>query len=123
MANPHSAKRLVIIETPDIEHNQASLDYTKACMQDSLLRGEAPLAGHLFYPEPSILNDQSPDERELWATSRQAWVNTADLSAVYTDRGISARMEQGITAALRAGVPVTFRNIEPLVELPDDTSP
>lgn len=121
MPNHHSAKRLVIIETPYTGDMHAQLDYAKACMKDSLLRGEAPIAGHLLYPQPGILDDQSPDEQELWLTSRLAWANAAHLSAVYVDRGISPGMEQGIAAALNAGVPVSFRNIEPFAEHIDET--
>ena len=50
--------RRVILESPyagDIERNVA---YARAAMRDSLLRGEAPIASHLLYTQPGVLDDQ-----------------------------------------------------------------
>ena len=56
--------RLVIIESPyagDIEKN---VEYARACVRDSLSRGEAPIASHLLYTQPGILKDEIPSERQ-----------------------------------------------------------
>lgn len=103
--------RLVIIESPyagDIEGNVA---YARKCVRDCLLRGEAPIASHLLYTQPSILDDAVPAERQHGIDAGLAWLAVAHASVVYTDLGISLGMEHGIAAARAAGVPVEFRAI------------
>lgn len=103
--------RLVIIESPfagDVEENVA---YARRCVRDSLLRGEAPIASHLLYTQPGILNDDIPEERMHGIAAGLAWRRVADASVVYIDRGISAGMQYGIDRAKEAGIPVEFRSI------------
>lgn len=87
----------VIIETPyagDIERN---IKYLKACILDSLKKGEAPFASHLFYTQ--VLNDDIPKERELGIKAGLSWGDIADATIVYTDHGISNGMKLGIENA------------------------
>ena len=60
--------RLVILESPyfaDTEDGvEQNVKYARQCLRDSLLRGEAPLASHLLYTQPGVLDDRVPDERE-----------------------------------------------------------
>jgi hypothetical protein len=103
--------RLVIVESPyagDIEANTA---YARACVRDSLLRGEAPIASHLLYTQPGVLRDEIPAERQHGINAGLAWRAVAAASVVYTDRGISSGMQYGIEAALVAGVPVEYRKL------------
>lgn len=103
--------KLVIVESPyagDIERNVA---YARACVRDSVLRGEAPIASHLLFTQRGILRDEVPEERKLGIEAGLAWRRVADLTAVYTDYGISPGMEHGIRAARAAGVPVEFRRV------------
>jgi len=103
--------RLVIVESPyagDIETNVA---YARACVRDALARGEAPFVSHLLYPQPGILRDEVPAERERGIAAAHAWYRAADAAVVYTDRGISRGMEAGIAAATAAGKPVEFRSL------------
>ena len=103
--------KLVIIESPyagDVETNVA---YARACVRDSLLRGEAPIASHLLYTQPGILDDDIPAERQHGIAAGLAWRAVAQGSVVYTDRGISRGMEDGIAAARAAGLPVEYRSI------------
>jgi hypothetical protein len=83
--------------------------YARACMHDCLRRGEAPFASHLLYTQ--VLNDQDPHEREWGIASGFAWLEIADASVVYYDRGISKGMRAGIDAAQREGVPVEYRSL------------
>lgn len=104
--------RLVIIESPfagDVGENVA---YARRCVRDSLSRGEAPIASHLLYTQPGILNDDIPEERAQGINAGLAWRRVADASVVYTDRGISAGMRYGIAAAEAAGVLVEYRSID-----------
>lgn len=103
--------RLVIIESPfagDVEKNTL---YARACVRDSLLRGEAPIASHLLYTQEGILNDDVPEERQHGIDAGLAWRTVAQASVVYTDMGISKGMEYGIKAAQDAGVPVEYRTL------------
>jgi hypothetical protein len=104
--------RLVILESPysgDIERNVA---YARACVHDSLSRGEAPIASHLLYTQPGILRDDVAEERQWGIDAGLAWRRVAEATVVYTDLGISEGMKYGIAAAEAAGVPVEFREME-----------
>ena len=103
--------RLVILESPyagDIEKNVA---YARACVRDSLSRWEAPIASHLLYTQPGILNDQVEAERQWGMDAGLAWAKKADATVVYCDHGISNGMRYGIDNAIRAGRPVEHRLI------------
>jgi hypothetical protein len=101
--------RLVILESPysgDIEENVA---YARACLRDSLLRGEAPIASHLLYTQPGVLRDEVPDERRHGIDAGLAWIRAAEATVVYMDRGLSRGMRYGIEAAVKAGRPIEYR--------------
>ncbi|MDT4868628.1 hypothetical protein FQZ97_1036060 [compost metagenome] len=101
---------LTIIETPysgDVEANTA---YARACLLDSLRRGEAPIASHLLHTQ--VLDDMQPDERSLGIEAGVAWYRVATKCVVYSDRGISGGMKMGISRAERHGVAVEYRSIE-----------
>jgi len=88
-------------------------EYAKACMRDSIWRGEAPYASHLLYAQPGILDDLIPAEREYGIEAGLAWGDRADLTAVYTDLGISGGMQRGIERAQKAGRPIEMRQVDP----------
>jgi hypothetical protein len=83
-------------------------------MRDSLSRGEYPIASHLLYTQPGILDDTVPAERARGIAAGLAWGACAALTAVYVDRGITPGMEQGIAAAVAAGRPVEHRELTAL---------
>ena len=101
---------LAIIETPysdDVETNTA---YARACLLDSLRRGEAPIASHLLHTQ--VLDDMQPDERSLGIEAGLAWYRVATKCVVYTDRGISDGMKMGIDRAMQHDVAVEYRSIK-----------
>lgn len=104
--------KLVIVESPYAGDVEANVTYARACVADSLARGEAPVASHLLYTQPGILDDTIPWERQRGIDAGLAWLRVADLSAVYIDRGTSPGMEHGITMARHAGVMVVFRSLD-----------
>jgi hypothetical protein len=104
--------RLVILESPYAGDVEANVEYARACVRDSLLRGEAPIASHLLYTQPGILDDTVPAERKRGIDAGLAWRAVAHASVVYTDRGISRGMEYGIAAAERSGTPVEYRRLD-----------
>lgn len=103
--------RLVILESPFAGDIEANIEYGRACVRDSLLRGEAPIASHLLYTQPGILDDAVPAERQHGINAGLAWKAVAGASVVYTDRGISKGMQYGIAAAQAVGIPIEFRSI------------
>ncbi len=106
-----AAPRLVILESPYAGDIGANVEYARACVRDSLLRGEAPIASHLLYTQPGVLRDEVPSERQRGIDAGLAWKTVAEASVVYTDRGITRGMQYGIDAANAAGLPVEFRSI------------
>ena len=106
-----AAKRLVILESPYAGDIEANTRYARACLRDSLLRGEAPIASHLLYTQPGVLDDMIGEERQLGIDAGLAWKTIATASVAYTDRGISRGMQYGIDAATAAGLPVEYRRL------------
>lgn len=104
--------RLVIIESPYAGDVEANLEYARRAVRDSLARGEAPIASHLLYTQPGILDDSAPTERQQGIDAGLAWRRVAEASVVYTDRGISAGMQYGIRAAAEAGISIEYRSID-----------
>lgn len=104
--------RRVIVESPyagDIERNVA---YARAAVRDCILRGEAPIASHLLFTQPSILDDAKPEERALGIEAGLAWGKVADATVVYVDLGISDGMQIGIVRANLEYRLVEFRSLE-----------
>jgi hypothetical protein len=101
--------RRVILESPYAGDVDANVEYARRCVRDSLGRGEAPIASHLLYTQPGILNDDIPHERQWGIDAGLAWRATAEATVVYMDRGMSKGMGYGIEAANDAGVPVEYR--------------
>lgn len=108
--------RRVILESPYAGDIAVNVEYARRCVRDSLLRGEAPIASHLLYTQPDILDDSIPAEREQGIAAGLAWRVVADASVVYVDRGISNGMMHGIRAAIDARVPVEYRRLDPTSE-------
>lgn len=102
---------LVNIESPFAGDTEKNIEYARACMADCLKRGEAPIASHLLYTQPGILQDDLPEERALGMQAGFAWNKQAQKTVVYVDLGITEGMKQGIAAAERDGRPVEMRRL------------
>lgn len=121
---------LVIIESPlgrrvdgtpcTPQELAENLVYARACMADSLRRGdEAPLGSHLLYPQ--VLDDATPAERRLGMEAGFAWGAAAAIAhdkseimafvAVYVDRGITPGMAEGLERHKRNGLAVVERRL------------
>jgi len=103
--------RRVILESPYTGDIAANVEYARAAVRESLLRGEAPIASHLLFAQPGILDDAVPAERQYGIDAGLAWLAVAQASVVYIDRGISRGMQLGIAAAKAAGLPVEYRRL------------
>lgn len=99
--------KLVILESPYAGEVERNVEYARACLVDSLRRGEAPLASHLLYTQ--VLDDLVPEERALGIEAGLAWGRLAIATVVYADRGISSGMGRGIDRAKAEGRPVEMR--------------
>ena len=107
---PQQARKpLVIIESPYSGDVARNTEYARACLLDSLRRGEAPIASHLLHTQ--VLDDMRPDERELGIEAGLAWYRVAEKCVVYEDLGISQGMAKGIDRARQHGVPVEYRRL------------
>jgi hypothetical protein len=90
---------------------QENIGYARACLRDSLLRGEAPIASHLLYTQSGVLDDDVEAERKLGIEAGLAWGKHADASVFYLDRGFSEGMGWGLAHANAAGRPFEFRSL------------
>ena len=109
--------KLVILESPygndDPEVVAVNVSYARACMHDCLVNhNEAPYASHLLYTQPGVLRDGEPEERRIGIEAGMCWGAEAEATVVYTDRGLSVGMEEGIARAAEAGREVVFRKLK-----------
>ena len=95
--------------------------YARCCVRDCLTRGESPIASHLLFTQPGILDDKIPEERKLGIAAGLAWLVQADAMVVYIDRGVSHGVQEAMRAAQRMGVPVELRSLH-TIELPEETT-
>jgi hypothetical protein len=103
--------KLVVIESPYAGDIETNTRYARAAMADSLARGEAPIASHLLYTQPGILDDSIPEERNLGIEAGLAWGALAELTAVYTDLGMTPGMALGVGRAIESGRRIEARSI------------
>jgi len=118
--------RRVIIESPFGKNPDGSpaddatiarnVRYLKACLADSIRRGEAPFASHGLYP--GSLDDRNPAERKMGMEAGWAWHEVADAVIVYEDLGITPGMLAGVANAQKLGKSVEYRRLpnRPLLE-------
>lgn len=101
----------VVVESPyagDIERHER---YARACLADCIRRGEAPIASHLLYTQPGVLNDRIPSDRALGIAMGFLWARFAHKTVVYHDLGFSKGMQAGITDARDNGREVEYRKL------------
>jgi hypothetical protein len=89
-------RALVVLETPyapdperglTLEHHEA---YLRACLRDSINRGEAPFASHRMYTY--CLDDSSPVDRAIGISLGFYWGRLAQKAVFYVDLGLSPGM-------------------------------
>lgn len=103
---------LVVIESPYAGDTEANLTYARRAMDDSLERGENPIASHLLYTQPGILNDADPEERQRGIDAGLAWGAHADAIAFYTDRGMSPGMRRAEEYWRSRGKQIVYRSMD-----------
>lgn len=103
--------RRVIVESPfagDIERNVA---YAREALADCLRRGEAPLASHLLYTQPGVLDDSVTEQRALGIAAGFCWRAVAELTAFYVDFGWSPGMLEAFRVCVDGELPYERRYI------------
>lgn len=99
----------VCIESPLRGDVGTNLLYADCCIFDSLVRDEAPFAGHLLYPR--VLDDTQLYDRERGINAHLAWLRRCDMVAVYLDRGLSHGMAEAVELAQRLRIQVVERKL------------
>lgn len=79
--------KLVVIESPYVGDVERNLAYARSAVAHSLSLGEAPIASHLLYTQPGILDDGDPEQRKLGIACGLAWAEHAEIAAFYLDLG------------------------------------
>jgi hypothetical protein len=113
MTSPNSdtrATRVCIIESPYAGANpvayRRNIAYLRAAIQDCLARGEVPYGSHGFFP--GALDDTKPEQRkqgiEAGFKMAEALLAAGAFRALYTDRGVSRGMQEGIAHSDRIGM-------------------
>ena len=101
--------RRAILESPFASNVEKNRLYAMECARDMFRRGESPFASHLLYPP--LFTKYTEEERQRGMEAGRAWIEVADVSAVYTDLGITEGIIRGIAEAEAKEVPVERRSI------------
>lgn len=105
--------RLVILESPygsdDPSIIERNITYARACLHDCLSRNESPIASHLLFTQPGVLDDSIPGERKRGMEAGHAWFRVAEACVVYEDLGVSGGMVDGMSEANKYNVPIERR--------------
>jgi hypothetical protein len=104
-------RTLVLLESPYAGDVDTHVAYARRAMAHSLSLGEAPLASHLLYTQPGILDDTDPAQRTIGIAAGLSWGPAAAATDVYRDYGVSDGMALGIRRAEGEGRPVIHRFI------------
>ena len=109
----------VILESPFMGHGRwpwtrrwnrrRNVAYARACLRDTVLRGESAMASHLLWTQPGVLDDDKPAERKLGIEAGLAWGPAAEATVAYVDRGWSNGMRAGVARAEQEGRKVEVR--------------
>lgn len=89
---PHWVPALV---APLVERysRRRNMQYALECVLDSLARGEAPYASHVFFDRRGLLDDANPLHREVGMLCGALWTRRADKFVFYLDLGWSRGMQ------------------------------
>lgn len=100
---------LVILESPYAGGVRTNTEYSRKCMKDCLMRGEAPMVSHLLYTQ--CLDDTIAEERKLGIEAGLAFKSVVKKTVVYIDLGISKGMQYGIDCAIKNGREIEYRRL------------
>lgn len=106
-------RRTALLVTPFMAEDPSKaarmVRYALRATRDSLNKGEAPLASHLFFSE--VLNIRNPIERDIGLQSQLNWMKACDVVVVYLDFGITPAMQVAINNAILRHRKIEYRTI------------
>lgn len=85
--------------------------YLLKCIEDSILKGEAPYAPHVYLPKLKLCDDRTTEGRRIGMEVGQKFLNICQLLAVYKDFGISEGMQMEMDTAKNLKIPINIRSI------------
>jgi len=100
---------IVVIESPFAGQVQRNIEYARAAMKDSLLRGESPFLSHLLYTQPGVLDDNNPEERSLGIKAGLNFHSVCERVVFYLDYGMSSGMVSAWESATKKGIKIEAR--------------
>lgn len=113
-----ASRKRVVLESPykgtDGNYPE-NRKYARRAVMDSLMRQEAPIASHLLYTQPGILQDDIETQRQWGIEAGHRWISVAEGVVFYCDRGMSAGMRDAEKIAKSLSVPVEYRWIDKVV--------
>lgn len=105
-----AARTLVNLESPYTGNVELNLLYARFCLHDSIMHhNEAPLASHLLYTLPDVLDDGMPYEIGLAAMMKRSYMSATEKTILYLDLGKSAEMSISQRDTLNHGHQVELR--------------
>lgn len=106
-------RKTAILVTPFMSEDPAMASrayrYAMRAVQDSIRRGEAPMATHAFFYES--LSYKNPVERDIGLQCQLSWLKRAELVVVYTDGGITPGMQTIINSGEIKNKRMEYRSI------------
>lgn len=108
---PNQPMRRVIVASPYQGEISENRKYARAAMRDSLARGESPIAFHLLYTQPGILDNDVEHERTLGLEAGHRWISVSDAVIFYVDNGMSPGMILAEKMAKATGILTEERRI------------
>lgn len=98
-----------------------NISYAVSATHDCLEKGEAPFASHILYTcgfdedNNITFNDDTIETDSIgraWSIRAGLdWLDVSDKVVVYTDKGITEGMYQGIAHAKRNNKPIEYRSL------------
>lgn len=104
--------RKVVLESPFSGDIKRNVRYARACIKDCLGKNDAPIASHLLFTQPGIIDDNKFEHRMMGMAAGHVWISVCDAVVVYEDLGISKGMEVGIAVAKLFKKPIEFRKLD-----------
>lgn len=83
--------------------------FARRCVLACFSRGEAAL--NLDFAYASVIDTQSPQEREMADVAAASWAAAAIKTICYTDRGVTPEMIETLGFVRRLGLPIDFRRL------------
>jgi len=104
----------IVIETPFLglyPRTFQHFKYCRACLRDSLSRGEAPLPSFIFLMFDGLVDVKDVKSRKGAALAANTWTDIAQKLVIYIDLGITDAMKDRIRSAKDLDQVVEYRKL------------